>query len=240
MRSYHQKCPIQSIPQKIVPINENKVIFAPEIKPILEPIADPTITIPYVPLPLPDIEIPPNLLLGPSITDIKMATNDNSALIEWTTNKPATSKIEYGASASYSKSLEDKGLVTEHAMAIPAKPGELHIRISSDDSLNRHSETEDILVLIPQAPEPSLMDESTSATNTDIDNLDMDVINVTEEEDAAMKNEADRKPLLEVNGVESPEKKDGNLSVTNAILGGLALLLAGVLIGVLVKTGKKD
>jgi hypothetical protein len=224
-------------PQMPKPIDNSKVIFDPSIKPILDPIADPQIIVPYIPLPMPDIEIPPSLLLGPTITDIKMATNVNSALIEWTTNRPATSKIEYGTSATYQKSLEDKGLVTDHALAIPANTGELHIRISSDDSLGRHSESKDILVLIPETPEPTLFDEATStdATNETDEPVKIEIINSTDTSDSDTK-----KPILEVNGIEPTEKESGNLSATNAILGGVALLLAGVLIGVLVKTRKKE
>ncbi len=220
------------------PIDTSKVIFAPEIKPILEPIADPDLIIPYVPIKIPDLVIPPELLKGPSITDIKMATNDNSALIEWKTNRPATSKVEYGLTSTYSKSLEDKELVTEHAMAIPASAGELHIRISSNDSLSRHSESQDITVLIPKAQEPVVLSDDNATTTSDIaENLETDSDATTTTQNDA---KTDIKPILEINGVDAPKKQETGLSATNAILGGLALLLAGVLIGVLVKTSKKE
>ncbi|MDF1496697.1 MAG: hypothetical protein P1P90_01405 [Patescibacteria group bacterium] len=227
------------LPPKIPqPIDTSKVIFAPEITPVLEPIAEPEIVIPYVPIKVPDLVIPPELLQGPSITDITMATNDNSALVEWKTNKPATSKVEYGLTSTYTKSLEDKELKTEHAMAIPANEGELHIRISSNDSLNRHSETQDITVIIPEAQEPTVNEDQTETITDDANDA------IIAEETAATTIQddgtTDIKPILEINGVEAPKKQEGGLTATNAILGGLALLLAGVLIGVLVKTSKKE
>jgi len=228
-------------PKPIEPIDNTKVIFAPEIKPILEPIIEPETIVPYIPIKIPDLVIPPELLQGPSITDINVAANDNSALIEWKTSRPATSKVEYGLTSSYTKTLEDKELVSDHAMAIPAATGELHIRISSNDSLNRHSETQDITVIIPKPVTPPETDESTDVV-ADADSA-TDVV-ATEDETGLTddQNTADAsgiKPILEINGVEAPSEPQGGLSATNAILGGLALLLAGVLIGVLVKTGSK-
>jgi hypothetical protein len=123
-------------------------------------------------------------------------------------------------------------------MAVPAAPGELHIRISSNDSLNRHSETQDIIVLIPE-PATQIQTDGGAATTTDTESETL----TTEEDAIAVQDDDEQnnvKPILEINGVEAPEKQSGGLSATNAILGGLALLLAGVLVGVLVKTGKKE
>lgn len=224
---------------KVIPIDKSKVIFAPEIKPVLEPITEPQVVIPYVPIEIPDIVIPPELLKGPTISDIKIASNDNSVLIEWSTSRTATSKVEYGPTSNYKKSLEDKELKTEHAMAIPASVGEIHIRISSNDSLNRHSETQDLTILIPEPAAPTLVDEDTTTSTANEENTgSVEIATTTQQNNNDTK--TDIKPLLEINGVDAPKKEDGGLSATNAILGGLALLLAGVLIGVLVKTSKKQ
>lgn len=200
---------------------------------------------PYKPLPEIDVVIPPALLLGPKISDIRMAVNENSLLIEWKTNISATSKIEYGSTSNYTKSLEDTEMATNHAMAIPAEPGTLHLRISSADSAGRVSKSQDITVAIPEMEETDTANASDTPTSSEAVTSDGDSDQsgqaaVDEPAENSLGNEEEIEPLLEIQGVDAPEDNQSSLSFTNVFLGGLALLLAGVLIGVLFRNAKKE
>ena len=46
------------------------------------------------------------------------------------------------------------------------------------------------------------------------------------------------KPILQINDASAPTKKENALTVTNIVLGGISLLLAGILIGVLLNNSK--
>jgi hypothetical protein len=223
----------------LLPIDTSKVIFDPVLKPLL-PIEEEKIVIPpYQPLPYPEIVIPPDLFKGPTISDVALAANANSLLIEWKTNKPATSKIDYGTTVTYTKSLEDKVLVTEHAMAIPASAGQINFRIISEDALGRKTETDNIIIMIPSIPTE---ENSNEPVDDAADNEAVDSGSIIIEDDADEQKPENNteviKPILEINGTEPPADKESALSVTNAILGGFAILLAGVLIGVLVNNSK--
>ncbi len=197
---------------------------------------------PYKPLPDFEIVIPPALLLGPEISDVQMAFNANSLLVQWKTNINATSKIEYGQTSSYTKSLEDTELAKEHAMAIPAEAGTLHLRISSADSAGRVSKSEDITVAIPEVESTAADTPDTSTSSGAVDNDSAGSENEATEEpiDNMLDDDQEIEPILEIQGVDAPKDDQSNLSFTNVFLGGLALLLAGVLIGVLFRNAKKE
>ena len=57
---------------------------------------------------------------GPVISNVSVTEiTDSSATVTWTTNEPATSRVEYGTTASYgSKSAFDGTLVTSHSVAV--------------------------------------------------------------------------------------------------------------------------
>ncbi len=227
----------------LLPIDTSKVIFDPVLKPIIPIEEEETVIPPYKPLPYPEIVIPPDLFKGPAITDVALAANANSLLVEWKTNKPATSKIDYGVTTTYTKSLEDKELVTEHAMAIPASAGQINIRIISEDALGRKTETDNIVIMIPETPaEENSNETATDPANDTVDETSVGNESVNKTDDADEKkaeNDTEAlKPILEINGTQPPAEKESALTVTNAILGGLAILLAGILIGVLVNNSK--
>ncbi|MBU2566846.1 hypothetical protein KKG46_04800 [Patescibacteria group bacterium] len=196
------------------------------------------------PIPLPDIKIPPELLKGPTISNIQMSADNSLLLVSWTTNSKATSKVEYGESSTYTKSLEDKNLVNEHSMVIPANPGSIHLQILSKDSLNRESSSGDIVVLVPNTPvaqedattsspaEPTT--EPSVTTTQELPDHQEDIIATSTEKVILDTNEMGQ-PKLAAN-----QEDDQGLSITETILGGVALLLAGILIGVLVNRSKKS
>lgn len=224
-------------------VSASKIIFDPSIVPKVDlpvtntkQIIDPDWIITLKPIALPDFQIPPELLNGPQISDIKMASDGERLLVEWLTDIPATGKIEYGETENYTKSLEDKEPSTDHGMVIPSEPGLLHVKISSVDAKGRQSQSPDILVTIPRLEEP----RSESATTTQ----DEPAVK-TSEPDMIGETAADKNPNTLAddasNKIESAEQNppaSSNVTITNMILGGAALILAGILIGVLIKTRK--
>ena len=236
--------PIINLPSAKIPVIDPAVIPS---------IPDVTIDESWIgnlkPIPLPEITIPPILLKGPTISDIQMSTDNNLLLVSWKTNTKSTSKIEYGESSNYSKSLEDKNLVTDHSMIIPADPGTLHIQIHSTDASNRESSSGDIIVLVPNNPEPNTQEPEATTSTEDTNTIEEDTeatetvelpdhqeeVIATSTEKVILNNNDMGQPQLSANQEESQ-----GLSITETILGGLALLLAGILIGVLVNRTKKS
>ncbi len=228
--------------QKLNPDFEaiGEAVEAEEEESMGEIMIDPIMVQPYQPIEIPEIVIPPELLLGPKITDVKFAANAEGLRITWETDKQATTKIEYGLTKSYTKVEEDKELVKNHEILIPADTGEMHVRISSSDSMNRESQSEDITVMVPEPAPP--IPAPTSTPEQETLNEEPDDIEILNGEDENQTDSKDKKPILQVNGVDAPKSKEssGGLTATNAILGGLALLLAGALVGVLIKSRKQE
>jgi len=101
-------------------------------------------------IPITPIVIPPALLKGPAITNIITSSDLDSLRIQWTTDKPATTLVDYGPTDAYGKSLGDKTLVTAHDVLLAAQPGQtVHVRLTSLDSLNRKTSTSDVTIVIP-------------------------------------------------------------------------------------------
>jgi len=75
----------------------------------------------------------------PQITSDPQAVNitAHSVTIRWNTDEPADSKIDYGTTASYGKTLESSSLVTSHSLTLhPLKPSTTyHYRVASKDKL---------------------------------------------------------------------------------------------------------
>ncbi len=76
---------------------------------------------------------PPKITSGPQAA----AITAHSATIRWNTDEPADSKIDYGNTSSYGKTLEDPSLVTSHALTLhPLKPSTTyHYKVASKDKL---------------------------------------------------------------------------------------------------------
>jgi hypothetical protein len=51
---------------------------------------------------------------APQISDVTVAVEPEGATIHWITDEPATSKVNFGQTSSYDRTVEDSSLVTEH------------------------------------------------------------------------------------------------------------------------------
>jgi hypothetical protein len=82
----------------------------------------------------------------PQISNINVSVGQQQATISWTTDKPATSQIEYGLTDAYGSSTSwETELVTEHTIVITgiAPDTTYHYRIKSKDACGRETVSED-------------------------------------------------------------------------------------------------
>lgn len=82
----------------------------------------------------------------PAISNVMVDARPNGADISWTTNEPATSKVEYGKTNSYELGMvEDAVLKTDHLLKIKdLQPATLyHFRITSVDNKGNSGQTND-------------------------------------------------------------------------------------------------
>lgn len=84
---------------------------------------------------------------NPVITDINVIDiGDNGATVTWTTDEPATSRVDYGLTAGYDEFVQDMSLTTSHSMAVSGlDPDTLyHFRVRSiDENSNQSSSADD-------------------------------------------------------------------------------------------------
>lgn len=186
------------------------------------------------PLPIPPIEIPPELLKGPTITDIALSTDGKMLRVTWTTSKAATTQIDYGKDTSYGSTLSDKTLTTSHDILLAVVPGDLHLKLTSADSLNRKTTTPDFVAPIPQVAaqgtEPDTA-TATTATNPAADDSD----SMVDDEGIAQ----DAQTNQNVTAAAATSVANG-ISTTEAFLIGLAVLLAIIVVILLVARSKKQ
>ena len=78
--------------------------------------------------------LPPQITNGPTVLNV----SSNSAAIQWITNEPGTSLIEYGESTAYSYSREKEVFNTEHNFVLTnLDPGvTYHFRVGGKDAAN--------------------------------------------------------------------------------------------------------
>lgn len=82
----------------------------------------------------------------PVISNVVVGVRPDGAKISWTTNEPATSRVDYGRTSSYELGNEsDSELVTEHEIEVRGldPETEYHFRVRSADELNNTAETGD-------------------------------------------------------------------------------------------------
>src|SRR6266849_8659670 len=78
-----------------------------------------------------------NMPAGPVISAVASAPSTTSAIITWTTDKPATSQVEYGTTTSYGNmSTPDSTLVTSHSVTLTSLSSSTiyHFRVHSTDA----------------------------------------------------------------------------------------------------------
>ncbi len=101
----------------------------------------------------------------PAISGISVnSITANSATITWTTNVPASSKVDYDQSTVYSLStLTDLALMTSHSMTlINLAPGSLyHYRVASADSNGVGTSTDNIFTTATLASSPGTLNGHT-------------------------------------------------------------------------------
>ncbi len=82
----------------------------------------------------------------PVISDIQVIDiGDNGATITWTTDEPATSRVDYGETAAYGSNVQDPTLVTSHSMSITGLESNTtyHFRVRSVDENSNLAQSAD-------------------------------------------------------------------------------------------------
>lgn len=182
----------------------------------------------FKPLPFNPPAIPPELLKGPTITDIKLAAGQDRLKVTWTTNRPATSKIYFGPTDQYGTILENAAMATSHELTLPAKPGTLHFKLSSTDSNKRESTTPDMSLEIPafEAPLPQATSTQPAAQTANGQGTET-APPPSEDADKSL----DKQQPGQTEDNASPTQPS-SITATDAALGGAAVLLLGILVGV--------
>lgn len=99
-------------------------------------------------------------VISPNISDISATYNDNSAIISWTTDEAASSKVEYGTGTSYGSSSGESDVsprVTSHSISISelASCTEYHYRVYSRDATGNSSYSGDNTFTTTGCPSPT-------------------------------------------------------------------------------------
>lgn len=113
-------------------------------------------------VPLPD----PN---PPIISDVLTIPTDTNAMISWTTNEPATSKVEYGPTQAYEDgAVEDLTLVRQHVVVLNNLTTDqlYHYRVSSTDVDSNGASTGDRMFIAQNDTGPPMI-SSVGVTVTD-------------------------------------------------------------------------
>jgi len=81
----------------------------------------------------------------PVISDIVSSVSNTAAMITWTTDEPATSRVEYGLTTTYGLSVESTKLTTTHAVLVPNLNADqvYHFRVVSKDSVGNTQNSAD-------------------------------------------------------------------------------------------------
>jgi hypothetical protein len=69
-----------------------------------------------------------------------------SVTIQWTTNTPTDSRVEYGLDTSYGSTVSDASAVTAHALTVDGlQPGRIyHFRVHSKDASGKEAVSPDL------------------------------------------------------------------------------------------------
>ena len=82
----------------------------------------------------------------PVIKDITTSSEtDTSAVINWTTNEPATGDVEYGIDTTYGSTASSSGMSTDHSVTLTGLTAntEYHFKITSKDEAGNQASSED-------------------------------------------------------------------------------------------------
>ncbi|MGB5874885.1 MAG: hypothetical protein WBH56_14290, partial [Bacteroidota bacterium] len=106
----------------------------------------------------------------PVISDIAAAAGRTTAEVTWTTDEPATTKVEYGLTAAYGTTVESPTLVTDHSVLLTGllENRVYHYRVTSADGIGNSSQSLD-RTFITTGPPTIVSDEFTAPTlNTSV------------------------------------------------------------------------
>jgi len=97
----------------------------------------------------------------PVISDVQVMPSETTAMITWTTDEPATSRVDYGESSSYGDSVDDSALVTEHAITLTGLiSGTLyHYQITSVDGNDNATHSTDLTFRTTSTPSSIVSDD---------------------------------------------------------------------------------
>jgi hypothetical protein len=114
----------------------------------------------YVKEPTPPPVTPPVENTPPLIKDISTSSEtENSVVITWTTNEPATSLVDYGKEADYGSTASSDELTTQHSLTLTGlEPNTAyHFKVTSVDKAGLEaSSLDDLLVTAQEKSEYSL------------------------------------------------------------------------------------
>jgi len=87
-------------------------------------------------------------VLPPLVQAVQTVLTDTTAVIQWVTDEPGDSRVDYGTDATYALgTLGDDALATSHSVAIPGLSPETlyHFRIISEDGLGQPGSSGDLV-----------------------------------------------------------------------------------------------
>lgn len=170
------------------------------------------------PLLIPPLQFPDAKFEAPVITDVQLSSDGKILKATWKTDFEATTKIEYGPTNDYGSTLEDKTLIAEHAVAIPVKPGALHVRLSSTNVKKLVTQTPNIALAIPEVRQTAAAAPTTTVQEVAEDTTENPA-------ETAAENKA-------------PVEPPSGMSGGEAVIGGLVLLAVGIIAGFLISRRK--
>lgn len=98
----------------------------------------------------------PPKITGPTVMNLVSSSTAATATVEWTTDKPSTSQVAYGTSATYGTvqpAQTDTTLVTDHSVTLNMLPltATIHFKVTSRDSSGNEASSVDTTFTTPAA-----------------------------------------------------------------------------------------
>ncbi|MDP2671060.1 MAG: redoxin domain-containing protein [bacterium] len=117
--------------------------------------------------------------IGPVISNIALSNLTTSSItISWKTNEAATSRLDYGTTASYGQFKNNSSLVLTHSLSLTGLSSDrsYHFKITSADSVNNSTETGDNTFLTPKLSSSSSAGEGVAEENNSLGSKKKDLV----------------------------------------------------------------
>ena len=90
-----------------------------------------------------------------TVSTVSTAPAPDHCAVSWQTGNPATSQVDYGATAAYGQTVSSTMLVTNHSLSLTGLQAltSYHFRVTSQDSCGRQASSADGLFTTPPAPD---------------------------------------------------------------------------------------